>query len=309
MKSLLFFFVVLSLTGCGNNQNQQHIANLMDTTLVTPPFPYTQPPSMLIDPSMQYEYMAIHFWDNFDFSNTKYIPVPDITEKAWTNYISILFRVQPSLAQKSIKNMYIKAAESGNKKLFQYFTDLAEKHLYEPNSPARNEELYISVLEVMTGTPLLNDTEKVRPQTLLTMAYQNRLGTKALDFQYTDISGKVWSMYQSRTDYILLFFNNPECSTCREHVEAMRNEPIFNRLIRERKLQILSIYTDQDVEMWKNNVSLYPDYWIVGYDQTFSIGTKYDLKASPTLYLLDGNKIVLLKDATLPAIENFIANN
>jgi len=53
---------------------------------------------------------------------------------------------------------------------------------------------------------------------------------------------------------------------------------------------------------WKN--SELPDSWIKAYDKETIIQDKqlYDLKAIPTIYLLDGDKTVLLRD---PAFEQF----
>ena len=45
------------------------------------------------------------------------------------------------------------------------------------------------------------------------------------------------------------------------------------------------------------------------YDKELVIKNKnlYDLRAIPTLYLLDKNKTVLLKDATLQKVEQYLA--
>ena len=51
-----------------------------------------------------------------------------------------------------------------DKKVFTYITDLADKYLYDPNSPMRNEEFYIPVLDAMLASPLLEEIEKVRPK-------------------------------------------------------------------------------------------------------------------------------------------------
>lgn len=54
-----------------------------------------------------------------------------------------------------------------DKKVFAYITDLADKYLYDPNSPMRNEEFYIPVLEAMAASPVLEEIEKVRPKARL----------------------------------------------------------------------------------------------------------------------------------------------
>ena len=304
---VMIIALCIVLAGCkqgGNAASGQAIQN-DSVQVVTPRFTRPDIPVMITDPNLQLEYYTRHYWDHFDFADTTYIPVPDITEQAWVDYIDLLFRLPLNKAQEELKAMMAKSAE-GSKKLFLYFTEIAEKYLHDPNSPARNEELYIPVLEVMLQTPALDDTEKIRPQMRLDWAYKNRIGNKATNFQYAGITGQTGALYQINTAYILLFFNDPGCTSCIEHVEGIRQSAMMNRLISERRLTILSIYPEKDVDAWKNNYTVYPAEWIKGYDPSFTIGEKYDLKASPTLYLLDKDKMVLLKDASLALIENYL---
>ena len=311
--SLDCFVVIISLciclSGCKNTGNATTGQAVPDDTVqtVTPKFTTPNVPTVITDPNLQIEYFVRHYWDHFDFADTAYVPTPEITEQAWVDYVDLLYRLPQDKAQEELKSMMLKSAHN-NKKLFEYFAGLADKYLYDPNSPARNEELYIPVLEAMIQAPVLDDTEKILPQMRLDWAFKNRIGTQAINFQYTGITGQTGSLYQLRTTYILLFFNNPECTSCIEHIEGIRKSAIINSLIAERRLTILSIYPDREVEgEWKKNYAIYPTEWIKGYDPSFTIGEKYDLKASPTLYLLDIDKMVLLKDASLPFIENYLA--
>lgn len=167
-----------------------------------------------------------------------------------------------------------------------------------------NEEFYIPVLEAMVASPILSETEKIRPQARLELAQKNRVGTKALDFTYTLASGAQGTLYQIKSDYTLLFINNPGCHACTETIEALKSIPMVSELIKKKKLTILSLYPDEELDEWRKHRSEFPAEWINGYDKSFTIKTKnlYDLKAIPTLYLLDANKKVLLKDATTQAI-------
>ena len=306
MKQALWICIVLLAFGCKNGKNDGTGQVLRDDAekTVTPKFTRPDAPTMITDPYQRIEYIIRHYWDYFDFADTTYIPTPEITEQAWVDYIDLLFRIAPDKAQEAMKGMMSKSVQ--NKTLFLYFTGMAEKYLYDPNSPVRNEELYIPVLEVMIQSAALDDTEKIRPQLHLDWALKNRTGTKATDFQYTRIAGQTGALYRINAGYTLLFFNNPDCTSCKEHIEGIRNSAIMNILIADRKLVILSIYSDSEADEWKKNYAVYPADWITGYDSSFTIGNKYDLKASPTLYLLDKDKMVLLKDASLGQIENYL---
>ena len=79
-------------------------------------------------------------------------------------------------------------------------------------------------------------------------------------------------------------------------------------MLQEKKLVLLSIYPDEELNEWKRHLSDFPNNWINAYDKQLIIRDKqlYDLKAIPTLYLIDKNKIVLLKDTSVAMIEKYL---
>ena len=51
---------------------------------------------------------------------------------------------------------------------------LADKYWYDPNSPIRNEEFYIAMLEAILRAPVLTDVEKLVPEARYELAQKNR---------------------------------------------------------------------------------------------------------------------------------------
>ena len=257
-------------------------------------------------PEQRADFLVKHYWDNVNFADTNYIHHPEVTEQAWADYCDILNHVPLETAQEAMR----KTIERTNvdKKVFTYITDLADKYLYDPNSPMRNEEFYIPVLDAMLDSPLLEEIEKVRPKARRELAQKNRIGTKALNFNYTLASGAQGSLYQQQAEYILLFINNPGCHACTETIDALKNAPIINQLLEQKRLTVLSIYPDEELDEWRKHLNEFPKEWINGYDKKFAIKEQqlYDLKAIPTLYLLNKEKTVLLKDATAQAVEEYL---
>ena len=261
---------------------------------------------MLNTPELRADYLVRHYWDNMDFTDTTYINLPDVTEQAWVDFIDILKIVPDTTAIAAIKQMYKMADQK--KVVFFYYTDLAEKYLYAPKSPMRNEEFYIPVLDAMLESKVLNDTEKILPQGRRELAEQNRIGRPAEDFTYTLLSGKNGTLYGVKAKYTLLFINNPGCHACEEGIEALKQAPAINKEFAAGSLKILAIYPDEDKEEWERHLPDFPKEWINGYDKKLVIKEKnlYDLKAIPTLYLLDKDKKVLLKDATVAQIDQYL---
>lgn len=301
---IFLLFVLIGGTGCTSTQ-KKGVSNGQEKhqSFILPSIPIA-----LTDPEARSEYLVQHYWGNFDFSDTTLISHPEITEQAFVDFISILPSVSSNeKIDKSMVNLMESA--SANRRMFTYFVGLAEKYLYEPNSPLRNEEYYIPVLKYMVSSPRIDEAHKIRPRHQLKVVMKNRPGSIAMDFKYTTSSGTVARMSSIKTDYMVLFFNNPDCLNCKQVKDYIKDSVLFNRMTRTDSkplLRILAIYPDADLPSWKRTD--YPDIMINSYDAGQSIVTRelYDLKASPTLYLLDKDKRVILKDVTVEEIENWL---
>lgn len=307
MKTYLniFFLFLILCTACGSRKASDNQTEDIksDSTKI---FALPVIPALLNTPESRADYLVRHYWENVDFADTTYLDHREVMEQAWVDYIDIMKLVPEETAISAIKQMYKDAGKK--KKVFFFFTDLAEKYLYDPNSPMRNEELYIPVLDAMLESSVLDDTEKILPKGRRELAEQNRLGRQAEDFTYTLVSGKSGTLYGVKADYTLLFINNPGCHACEEGIKELKQAPAINKEFEAGNLKILSVYPDEDKEEWERHLSDFPKEWINGYDKKLMIKEKnlYDLKAIPTLYLLDKNKKVLLKDAVVGQIEQYL---
>ena len=266
-------------------------------------------PSILTSPEARADYIVTHYWDKIDFNKTIETGNKDVIEQAWVDYCDVLNYVPLTTAQKAIKSTISNINQ--NKINFKTVTDLADKYLYNPNSPMRNEEFYIPVLEAMSESPMLTQAEKIAPKARLRLAHKNRVGTQAIDFTYTIASGKQQTLYNTKAKYIIVFFNNPGCHACTETIEELKSATFLNNLLNQGQLSIISFYPDEELDEWKKHYKDFSTQWINSYDlnQTVQTKTLYDLKAIPTLYLLDANKKVLLKDATTKAIEQYLSRD
>ena len=299
--------IALALVACGQkgakNNDGQKLTNGTATELS---FPNIVIPEM-VPVDERVKFLAEHYWDKFDFSDTIFCNKPDITEQAYANYLDILRYVDPAVAQQSAAQL-IKRAEVDST-MFDYFVMLSDKYLYDPNSPFRNDELLIPTLECIIASPLLDEAEKIRPQAQLDMAQKNRIGQKANDFRYTLHNGRTGRMYSIEADYLLIFINNPDCPACKEIREQICASPMLSEMIERGVMKVLAIYPDEDITAWLNYRHNIPASWINSYDKQLRMRDEelYDLKAIPSLYLLDAEKRVMLKDCNLvPQIEEAI---
>ena len=310
-KSILYSILFsLCLCSCKEKQSQSPAKQVSEkaSQQIQGGFPLPDVPAMLTTPEQRSEFLANHFWDRYVFDDSlSKNQSPQITEQAWVDYLNLLNGVPLTVAQSALKKLMLKIA-AHDKGVLTCFTNLADKYLYDPNAPTRNEELYIPILEAIYETSVLTKTDKIRPQGRLELARKNRPGAKAIDFTYYTAGERSGSLYGVKAEYTLLFINNPGCHACNEYIAAIKNSAVINTLLTTGCLKILSVYPDEELDEWKRHSSDFPSEWINGYDKNATIKTRgtYDLKAIPTLYLLNKDKVVLLKDAPLVSIENYL---
>ena len=260
-------------------------------------------PSVLVVPQERAAYLAIHYWDHFDFTDTALIDMPEITEQAFADFLGIL--PYTDRAQEAVDTLFRRAA--AEKEMLYHFISLSDKYLYEPNSPMRNEDLYILVLRTLVAQPTMDDTDKIRPRHLLKMVLRNRPGDTAADFDYLLRNGSRGRLSKIEAEYTLLYFNDPDCGDCRRVKEFLTASETINSLLKTGQLALLSVCVEGRTPSWQS--STLPDGWINGCDegQRLTREEVYDLKAMPTLYLLDADKKVILKDAFPKQIEAWLA--
>lgn len=291
IRTILALIALTGLVACGGSRTKQTEPRRQQRVFLP-----ALPPSHMPQEEIR-AYMGLHYWDKLDFTDTLFIMEVDSQQmlEAFAIYAgNFLDPAQPETMDSLMRRA------SASKRMLQYFASMSRRVLADPNSPLRNDELYIPVLEALVASPYLSDVEKLAPQSELQMAMQNRVGHKANDIRYTLASGKSYNLYGLQADYVLLFLNNPGCPMCREIHEAIVASPMLSDLVRRGKLVVLALYPDEDLEEWEAYRSQMPPTWINAYDKgcrLLATGS-YNISAIPALYLLDRDKRVLVKDAT-----------
>ncbi len=296
MRHFLIFIVVLFTVSCNGRRQQQPVAEKSPA-----------PDLSKLTEEEKLEWARWHYWDKFDFTDTLFIAQADTTTmiQSYAQYISIL-STHPTDGT-PIDSLMRRA--SASRRMLDYFAWLGERVLHNPNSPFRNDEFYIPVLQSILNSPYYDEYERIAPAYDLKIASLNRIGQPANDFRYTLASGKTGRLYDLKAEYVLLFINNPGCPGCREIREAIIASPMLTEMIERGRLQVLALYPDENLTEWRNHRSEIPSTWIDAYDAGCKIRNNdlYNLSAIPALYLLDRDKRVLVKDSTsVPYIEEVI---
>ncbi len=184
-----------------------------------------------------------------------------------------------------------------NPKGYRQMMELAERRFSDAADPIHNENLYMVVLKHATEKYVLSNAEKEKQRLLLEGAKKNMIGSIAADFDYVTTNDKdVHHLKDLKADYILVYFNNPDCESCEAVKQRLESNETINQMVNDKKLIVLGIYPYDDQKLWKK--AKYPKMMINGWNKsrTIEYGELYDLPTLPCFYLMDKDFKVLIKN-------------
>lgn len=134
---------------------------------------------------------------------------------------------------------------------------------------------------------------------------------KANDFVYIQANGEQGTLYALDAEILLLYFYDPTCEDCHRLMEQLDTSPVINRLIAEKRMSVLAVYPEEDMDLWTPYVKQVPSNWINGYDKGATINMKglFSLTSLPALYLLDKEKHIILQTTAFDDIVRALEMN
>ena len=313
LKKLFIAASVMILSGCGGNKTAERFKAL--------PFPDVMPPAVMDNPQEIAGYLALHWWDGITDPSRSYpcdstmvsgVSVGDIEQKM-ANWTNVLGMVGLPVVEKAMSRLYDRAVACEKKdtasNVFEKFTELVDKYFYDPNSPLRNEDHYSFYAARLAKSSLIEPVMQEKYARQVRLAALNRTGTPATDFRFADKRGRMHSLYGIKSEVTLLFFSNPGCAACKEIIDVLNNDPVISQLIADGTMAVLNIYIDEDLEAWRSYMPIYPENWYNGFDPDLVIRGEelYNVRAIPSLYLLDKDKVVIMKDAPEARVFDYLS--
>ena len=285
-------------------------------------FPEVSVPAMLSDGQDRVNYMVNHLWDRFTDTSAVYycdsVTVNGVeleeVERQMGLFATLLQNVPLSGAKDAVVRFFGKVEGFGKRypesNMFPRMSELLNKYLYDPNSPLRCDDLYGVYASLLAGSDLVDEKYKPKYRYDAEMCSRNPIGSVATDFPFTDIRGRVLTLHGIQADYTLLIFGNPGCNACRELMENMQGLPQATSAIAEGRLKVVDVFIDPEIDEWKAQAADFPRDWICGYDHRLAITEEriYSVRGIPSLYLLDKDKKILLKDAPQENVLAFLEN-
>ena len=309
---------VISACGGGNGGGKSSF----NKNWIRGSFPMASIPMYVNDQEEAQKYMAQNYWDNFFRIELDGKEVGDAVHGVYVNsfegafggYARLASMLGAEVMEGPIAELFQNLdslALNGERKPLLTVMELMERYFYDPNSPVLDEEMYLRALDGILACKSLSDTDKMQYEYQHRICSLNRTGTPASDFKFRQMAAggkmKDGSLYDIKGDYTLIFFNNPGCHACGEILEAIVNSPV-KEMVSNGKVKVLAMYIDEDLKAWKENRSKFPQEWIYAHDHNMILRDNniYGLRAIPSMYLLDKEKRVILKDAPVGKVISYL---
>lgn len=246
------------------------------------------------------------FWDKVDM-NKMFIDDEYASEQFVCFVTQLNDNISDSIKENSIDSFVVKIIS--DEKLSGKMIDMVDLCLYNPNSSYYNEKLYLMFLDGMIGCKYLDNARISTMKYKKNIINMNNVGSVANSFYFYDRNGIKHNFkdFVCHSKYLLLLFFDPECDSCSYLIDTLKNSNVINSAIENEKLTVLAIYTEKKSGSWNKKFNSIPGKWNIGVDNGYIIDNSlYDLKAMPTMYLLNSDKIVILKDVSYEKLKDFL---
>lgn len=267
-------------------------------------------PPTLTKPADRAIYIIDHFWDGLDFSDTVVSRDARLIEQSFADYTSLFPVVNDSTARlQSAVDRLVKASEADSIAAAG-LREIAEIYLYDVVSPMHNDDYYRFYLNSFIKSDGLDDGMRLRYEYQLEEIDKNRVGETAADFGLVakDGSETTLSHEVAGVPLTVLMFYNPFCSECHDISSAMGDDPAVAKAVAAGRLQLIAVIADG---AWSDNASAVPLEGPIrefaAKDNCIEDEQLYSVRLIPTLYVLDSEMKVVMRDAKLARISALVA--
>lgn len=298
--SIIVLSVALLALGCGGPKGKR--AAVQDRM-----FPVVSVPAAYTDDADRLAYAVAHYWDGYlaeggitDEKHLLGVPKAEV-KQALSNYISLLWQLPLPEAQQHVAGLFRAVSAVQQKdtssQFYTQFAQTAAEYFYDPNSPVRDEDLWLPFVAGLAESPLTRDDMRTAYRYEASVCALCPRGSVAPDIRAQRADGSVFTLHGIKAPLTLLFFTNPGCNACKEIIDQINLN--LGELVAEGTLAVANIYIDEDYAAWRAYVGHYPKEWYTGFDYAEVVRGEhiYDVRAIPSVYLLDADKRILLKDA------------
>jgi hypothetical protein len=265
----------------------------------------------------QAAYYRLHYWDNVDLGDHRFIYLPSFDPKMKDYFLKVLYHQESDTINKYIDIFLAKTQKDTF--MYHYCCDWLS-YQFETSKIIGHDAVFyhIAMTNQMAGKCYwLDEDVLAKYQKRTTRIAPILIGKVAPelfipDTTMTDDMSKWHSSYRMEKPYTILWFYDPDCPTCKKESKKMREVYDSLETIGKRNFDVYAIANDADIDRWKKYVKENNYPWIqvggnkgnLDYLEYFNI---YEM-GNPAMFIMDNSnhKIILNKRIEMSNIPQFL---
>lgn len=276
-----------------------------------------QNPKTREDTVAQYRFLKDHYWDNYDFMDGRLVRTPMFDNRLKT-YLNNW--VVPDADSIIYEMNWMMALGRNDPEMSRYLIGYFIDNYMYPKIMG-HDKVFLAAFEryVANDNPMtswLNEKQRKAITERAYMVMANQLGSPAYDMSLVDTLGKVKPLYDVKSKYVVVNFWDPNCGKCKEDLPKL--DSLYKNEWKGKDVQVYAVMVNEDAqEEWKNTIRRIGKGW-VHVHQTKEMRDAeekskqpnfrqlYDMRSTPTLFLLDKDKRIVAKNLGLEDLNNVL---
>ena len=281
---------------------QYLLGSIIQSTMELP-----NPPREIYGNQLQMQmFICNHLYDHYAWHDERMMNTPIAVNKH-KQFANMLYYLDAEAGAPYLQAA-LEAAHVNDKVYFSFF-DKMEEVLGATKSLYRVEDLYILMLKDAIAYDKTDKVRKTRYEAELNHLDKNLNGSILPNFNLLMANGDTTTLYDIKSPYILLYFQHPECPTCRQVRGQLKDYPFLNKAIDEGKIVVLTVYFERDKKVFDRYLQKEANpRWLnsLNYDNQIEKEELFYLVTIPYMFLIDKDKRVIKKDILYNEIEDYV---
>ncbi|HEU5146373.1 MAG TPA: thioredoxin-like domain-containing protein [Chryseosolibacter sp.] len=260
-----------------------------------------------IDSTFQLRWYREHFFDNFDLADDALIRMPrPIYQEKINEYLDRLFAPQADTLIKALNKVIAKAKK--NQETYKYAVWVATLKFQNPEIMGL-DEVFVHLNDTYYASGEMNywanDQMKKNMKEQADRLRKSLIGQKGSNLIMLDASLKPRALYDIKNKYTILYIFDPDCGSCKK--ETPKLVDFYNK--KKFDVQVYAVSADTSMVKMRDYIKEMNMKWITVNGPRTYVGPYqdlYDANTTPTLYVLDNQKMIIGKKIPAEKLEEFL---
>lgn len=260
-----------------------------------------------IDSTFQLKWYREHFFDNFDLADDALIRMPrPIYQEKIHEYLDKLWAPQADTLRKALNFVIGKAKK--NPETYKYAVWVSVLKFQNPEIMGL-DEVFVHLNDTYFASGEMNfwanDQMKKNLKEHADRLRKSLIGQKGANLIMQDASLKPRALYDIKNKYTILYIFDPDCGSCKK--ETPKLVDFYDK--KKFDVQVYAVSADTSMVKMRDYIKEMKMKWITVNGPRTYVGPYqdlYDANTTPTLYVLDNQKMIIGKKIPAEKLEEFL---